>query len=102
MTHRHATWFKDGWVFDTPLTFDVGSGVTTAIGGTATVYAISTSGAVVAGVATITSATNIRSVFAPSSLAVGVWTVQVRLAIPGQATQTFPDITVVVLPSAEP
>lgn len=97
---RLVTFVADGWVLNvTPLTFDAASGITSAVGGTATVAAKRKAGAAVVGTATITGPTTIRCVFAPASMEAGEYEVQVRLFLPGQQAQTVLLLTLKVLAS---
>jgi hypothetical protein len=76
--------------------------VTTLIGAAAVVLAQATvGGQVVEGIATITSATAVRCVFAPGALAAGVYSVQVRVEVSGQPPATVWSGSVNMLPSID-
>lgn len=75
-----------------PVTFDSLTGATTLTGATVAVDAInSATRAKITGTANVVSANSIRCTFAPWSLAVGQYSVQVRAKPAGYAEQTIAD-----------
>jgi len=82
------TYELDGAPFEVTVVFPAGSPVTSILGGTAVALAEASGVVVQADSCTITAADRIAVQFGSDDLDEGVYTVQVRVTMPGQAPRT--------------
>lgn len=103
MTELFDVFENEGFDALVTVAFDALTGATSLTGGATGANALNVkTGAKVVGVATITSATTIHATHAASTLAPGVWSVQVRATPVGFAEQVVADAVVTVKTKAAP
>jgi hypothetical protein len=91
MTELLQIYQADGLRLIVPVSFASGSGVSDLTGGTAEVHVMAPNGPAIAGVATITGASEVTAVFAPWALDAADYELHVRAAPPATAMQTIWD-----------
>jgi hypothetical protein len=103
MTQVINSYELDGAPFVVLVTFPAGSPITSLVGGTAVAFAQGPNGAVVAADScTITGPNTVAVQFGSDDLDEGVYGVQVRVTMPGNAPRTVADVTVSMRRSIRP
>ena len=88
-TTKKTTFFSDGYTFVSPFSADDLAPVSDLSGSTLQLSAAQVTGASVVGVGSVLGPLLGKGVFAPASLEVGEWDVQLRLITTGQPPKTI-------------